>query len=366
MHTSPVLDSHVLARAEPTPFSPDRCTVFLGRDAVLAQQEMLNELSSRCGQEGAMEDLAYYFTAPWKVPCLLVLRTSSGEPWAAALFFQYRLRGFSTGVYVPGDYEGERNVVAPPAERAAVARHVTQYLLDRGANLTLITLMDADFAADPASVPAHYGAATRFRQLAHTLPVAATFDATLAPMGAHTRRNLRAARRRCQKDVAATFVAVPEISEAEFLAFNRLCTYSVTDEVARWRYASARAYGLFVGLRAGDGSWLSIVGGRHSRGITHVDWQMNHAAFPQLSLGTATRSWLIEYEISRGTTALRFEGGTPHSMGSAFRVQSAGSLMLVRRWLPIQLLRKLLPILLPKNFLVKIFCSPDFHWHTAR
>jgi hypothetical protein len=75
-------------------------------------------------------------------------------------------------------------------------------------------------------------------------------------------------------------------SESEFLVLNRNSLYPVFPWIAKWRFRCARGLpdSIFAGLRAADGSWLSMIGGRPRNRITYVDWQMNVKAFPALSI----------------------------------------------------------------------------------
>ena len=99
-----------------------------------------------------------------------------------------------------------------------------------------------------------------------------------------------------------------------------MCSYPVPDGVAGWRYDSTQAIAgrLFAGVRASDGRWLSLVGGRHHHDETAVAWQMNRESMAAESLSTVMRSYLLEYEVGRGTRRMSFDGGTPHSIYHAF------------------------------------------------
>ena len=110
------------------------------------------------------------------------------------------------------------------------------------------------------------------------------------------------------------------LSESEFLALNHRSLYPYLPWIVRWRFRYARKLpgSVFAGLRAKDGSWLSMIGGRRLNGTIYVDWQMNLKDFPAFSIGTALRAYLLEHEIARGTQMMTFEDGTPHTMNRAF------------------------------------------------
>jgi hypothetical protein len=186
-------------------------------------------------------------------------------------------------------------------------------------------------------------------------------------MGAHTRRNLRAARRRAQSVLGATFVIDPGLSESEFLAMNRTCLYPVSSEDAQRRFRSLQTLqgSLFAGLRDRDGRWLSLFGGRHHNGTTFIDWQMNISDLPAFSIGTAARAYLLEHEIERSTSFLVFEGGTLHLMRRAFLQQDVSGLLLARPFLSPYILRNVVGRILPKtNPLAKSMLANTLVWHS--
>jgi len=187
----------------------------------------------------------------------------------------------------------------------------------------------------------------------------------LARIGAKTRANLRYYRRRCDRELGAEFVPDADVSRSEFLAFNRDCTYDVSDELATFRYESLRAHQnqSLHGVRSCNGRWLSLIGVRHHNGFVEVDWQMNRADLPNLSLSTVMRSFLIEHEISVGSTRLYIEGGTPHSIARSFLKQRIGELTVVRNSYYVRLLERFAPIIFPpKNYVGQTLTDPELRW----
>src|ERR1035438_4053551 len=96
---------------------------------------------------------------------------------------------------------------------------------------------------------------------------------------------------------------------------------------------------VFCGVRAADGRWLSLVGGRRRPGAVALDWQMNLAGLQRYSLCTAMRAFLLEYEIAQGTRRVFFEGGTPHSMRHSFACTDVVDIIVQRRSASAWLLR---------------------------
>jgi hypothetical protein len=157
-------------------------------------------------------------------------------------------------------------------------------------------------------------------------------------------------------------------SESEFLVLNRNSLYPVFPWIAKWRFRCARGLpdSIFAGLRAADGSWLSMIGGRPRNRITYVDWQMNVKAFPALSIGTAMRAYLIEHEVARGTQLLTFEDGTTHSMNRAFVREVVCDLLLARPSLSPNVLRYLAARMpLKSNVLATTIRKGSTVWHSA-
>ena len=74
------------------------------------------------------------------------------------------------------------------------------------------------------------------------------------------------------------------------------------------------------------------------------------------------RILLIEEELARGTAQLRFEGGTPHSMRSAFDRESVSDLLYASPRLPAICLLLLGRVLPKGNLLGDVLSSPHLVW----
>lgn len=343
-------------------------TAVHGHKNVLALHETLSDLAERCGQSGVMDYLPFFLSVCrlWgKVPHLLLLPDSAGEPQAAVLLYEYGLGRISSGIFVPADLCGERTVLAPERLRSMIAWQAAEALLDRGAHLVFLSLRNGDFTSLHRA--ATHTCATRQRIALRTLPIASSFDATVAAMGSHTRRNLRHYRRLAESELGATFVPEANPSESEFLALNRDSLYPVFPWIAKWRFRNARGLrdSVLAGLQTADGSWLSLIGGRRRNRITYLDWQMNVKAYPALSIGTAMRAFLIEHEVARGSLLLTFEDGTPHSMNRAFVPENVCDLLLARPSLSPNVLRNLAARMpLKSNVLAATIRENTFVWHS--
>jgi hypothetical protein len=128
--------------------------------------------------------------------------------------------------------------------------------------------------------------------------------------------------------------------------------------------STSRTAPMLSGVKAADGRWLSLIGGRRRRGVTEIDWQLNLAGLPQHSLSTVMRSYMLEHEVALGTRKLVFEGGTPHSIRHSFTSVAAEDVIVHRRSLIAWAIRKAARWITPKkNFLGQLLHDPDLNWN---
>ena len=373
---------------EISPAREPRVRAIRGLREVLERQPELVALAERCGQMGAMDSLKYFLTGPYigrKVPVLLLVYgrrvgdggTAGGEGTeelvGAGVVQEYQVLGAGSGVYMTDDETGERTVIARAADRAWVAAVAAEELMGAGARLILLSAqMGAEAVKEVGARSRAYGGRCVWggsvRAIDQYLPLLETLEATLATLGKHTRRNLRYYRRRAEEKLGCVFVAQMEMSRAEFLAVNRICSYPVPDEIAGWRYdaTTGMAGGVFAGVRAGNGDWLSLLGGRHHHDRTSVAWQMNREEMAMYSLSTVMRSYLLEHEVGRGTRKLFFDGGTPHSIHHAFVTAEVAYLVARGQSVADRLLCRGLQGMLPENnFLRRVLSDAGMRWETG-
>jgi hypothetical protein len=245
--------------------------------------------------------------------------------------------------------------------------------MDRGARIVLLNLEPG--SPDSCQIcfeDAMAGSTKRWwgtqrREVGGTIALHKTFDATLARMGKHTRRNMRYYRRKAEAELGCSFI--PDVRSiltmAQLVELNYASTHPVPCSVLERRYQTTKSMdGFFcVGLSGADGKWISLLAGRRHHGVTEVDWQMNRAGMAKHSVGTVIRSYLIEHEIAIGMQKLFFEGGTPHSMRHSFLSEEAMDIVVMNRSLPVFLLRSIARWLHPeKNFLLQTLMSPAVKW----
>src|SRR5258705_2827491 len=356
-----------------------------GRTEILRLWPVLRVLSESSGQAGAADYLEYFLTGTdnlKKPPYLVLMATRRdvdvfklrpADLWGAVLVYEYRVLGFGSSLFTASDYNGSRAVIAPAKLRRQVSAAVCRYLMDRGAQIVLLNLEPGPpdscqicfEGAMAGNTKRWWG--TQRREVGATIDLYKTFDATLAAMGKHTRRNMRYYRRQAETELGCSFIADVRsmLTMAQLVELNYASTHPVPHSMLERRYQTTRSMdGFFcVGLSRADGQWISLLGGRRHHGVTEVDWQMNRDGLAKHSVGTVIRSYLIEHEIAIGMQKLFFEGGTPHSMRHSFLSEEAMDIVVMNRSLPVFLLRNIARWLRPeKNFLLQTLMSPAVKW----
>jgi len=372
----PVLLTRQATKLRPVP----AVHLVRGREAIVAMSGMLAELCRRTGQTGNMDSLEYFLGMPVtmrKTPYLVLVGLRPGVAPAAAsaddlqgalLLHEYRFARWGAQVFATDERTGRRTLIAPPEIRTRVAETACRALIERGAVAVLVTLeggREAQRTPQGEAVEPECWMATRTRVAPGYLPLAKTFDETLANMGRHTRRNLRYYRRRLEADLGVTFFPDAEIDLKTFLEVNRTSTLPIPKKAAAAQYKEMARLtnGLLAGVRSPDGRWLSLIGGRRHEGATEIDWQMNYAGLPRYSLSTVMRSYLLEHEIARGTARLIFEHGTPHSMRHSFVTPTVVDILVRRRSLREWALRRFADWIFPEqNFLRSALWDKNLVW----
>ena len=346
-----------------------------GGGSILRLQQVLAELSERCGQPGVMDDVGYFLSKPGtfrRVPHLLLFsrtptldleRLTANDLVGAVLLYKYTVLGCGIGTFSTNDRSGRGTLVAPAALRSTVAEMVTRRLMDGGALAVLISFRDGESEdrREDSNKKGLFGNSAandrrarwvwRERETPDYLTLEETYAGTLGKIGQRTRRNMRYYRKRAEGELGCAFLPLVQIDKREFLDFNRDCMYTVPTKVAMWRYDSLKYLEtpLFMGIKDRDGRWLSLLGGRRHNAGTEILWQMNRGGLSAYSLSIVMRSYFIEHEIAHGMTKLYMEGGTAHPMRFSFVNDKVTDLVVIRR--------SRLALLVPK--LVRLFIKPD-------
>jgi hypothetical protein len=346
-----------------------------GGGSILRLQQVLADLSERCGQPGVMDDVGYFLSKPGtfrRVPHLLLFskmpkldleRLTANDLVGAVLLYKYTVLGCGIGTFSTNDRSGRGTLVAPAALRSTMAEMVTRRMMNGGALAVLISFRDGESEdkREDSNKNGLFGNSAandrrarwvwRERETPDYLALEETYAGTLGKIGQRTRRNMRYYRKRAEGELGCAFLPLVQIDKREFLDFNRDCMYAVSTKVAMWRYDSLKylEVPLFMGIKDRDGRWLSLLGGRRHNAGTEILWQMNRGGLSAYSLSIVMRSYFMEHEIAQGMTKLYMEGGTAHPMRFSFVNDKVTDLVVIRRFR--------LALLVPK--LVKLFIKPD-------
>jgi hypothetical protein len=368
--------------------SPAHFFVVRGRKDILRIKPVLVSLSLLCGQKGAADFLEYFLTNSDglnKIPYLLLVSSRSSEDVSelraedmagAALIYEYTVMGFPSGLFSTRDFNGLRGIIAPAATRAKISAMICRYLAEHGARVVHVT-----FAAETATFcRVGFDEATedsrnqqrwwtvQSSEVGGSIAIGKTMDATLANIGRHTRRNLRYYRRKTEGELGCIFHDDLRgiLTMALFRELNSAATHPVTESVLKRRFAVMNSMeGSFcAGIKTGEDQLISLLGGRRHHSLTEIDWQMNRGGLSKYSIGTVTRSFLIEDEIKIGTERLSFEGGTMHTLRYSFLPQKAVDIVVRNQDPFVSLLRRFtVPLRLDKCFLFQTLANPGLKWH---
>lgn len=378
---------------EDSPDYPDRGSVVgtnvhlvRGRGPILKMQEVLSDFSECCGQPGAFDDVPYFLSKPGiftRTPYLLLVSKSATlnmEDIApdmllgAVLVYRNTKLGIGLGLYTTNDRSGWATVLAPVEMRAWIASRASLWLLDQGALAVMISYRgglpeNGNGFAEDAKDGRKLRWIRREREVMEYLPLASTYDATLARIGQRTRKNLRYYRRLAEAQLGCTFVPNVTISKAEFLDYNRECMYAVSAKIAALRYDLLKelASPLLMGIKDGNGRWLSLLGTRRLRNGTEILWQMNREGLPSYSLSIVMRSYCLEHEIEHGVPRLYVAGGTPHPIGRSFLRGKITDLVVLRRSVLGSLLPHLAKYLVTyDNGLAVALVDQNLEWRSSK
>ncbi|WP_047497525.1 hypothetical protein [Terriglobus sp. TAA 43] len=332
-------------------FAPlSTCVLISGSSDLLNAAHRLEEIGRQCGQENIEARLRFLLTVPYfgnKIPHAVLLYDQENELSAAVIILEYRWQQLGLGIFVPMDPDGDLTVLAAPELQSAAAGKAAAFLMQKQARAVYLVARSDGTGERIAGMPP---ITVLHRDLRRTLPLLGSLDETLASMGSRSRRNLRNFARRAIKEFGAVFYPDCDISEENLIEINQVCAYPVPDWVSSWRYHSAHTLGGFVGgLRAANGEWLSLLGGRRYGDTTIIDWQMNRIDLGSISIGTAMRYFQTEHEIAMGCKWLQFNGSTAHSIQNAFQRETVTDLLWMRSPYRLSFIRRLWAKLLPDS-----------------
>jgi hypothetical protein len=364
-----------------------RVAVLRGETEILKRAYLLAELAERCGQAGAMHWLEHFFTVPTfrgRTPCLLLgVNANADEDFKttdvswAVLMYEFSVLGFGLRTFSTDDISGFRTVIAPDGERHAAVTSAANALLQRGAQMLMISFSEdstgSEYALD-TNVACKW--AVRERPVMNTLLPKGTYQETLMSVGKTTRFNMRYYRRRLERRVPMELIGDARglFTSEEIDAINEQSLNPFSQALNRRQFRSVTNLrgGFLLCLRTAGGDWLGLIGGWRQAGTTVLLWQMNRAGYEQDSLGTVMRSYFVEHEIERGAGKIMFYGGTPNSIQNSFLRSKVTDVVVVRKSLWARLFRGVASIfakprwwMKSPNFMARAFCSDLMEWHES-
>lgn len=308
------------------PISPAQAEVLRGRAAIRGNAALLDAFVQGCEDADSLPSIVLWLRdveAQGGVP-LAALLYRDGKLSAVLLAVELTLGGWRTRLAFSGNLTGHCGFFASQElradERSCLLEGASDALLQNGDLWGL--LLSVKRGAEPSSVRAGIEAVST-RAVYDTFDLQGDFDASLAGLGAHTRRNLRYYRRRAEKELHTEFhsqLLGADLRDA-VLDLRTSMPTELPGGVLKNRIAHVmrRPEAFCMGVRAADGRWLSWVSGWRVGRCTYIDWQCNRAELARYSVSTVMRSYLIEQESRRAQLQIRFLGGTPHTMHYGFR-----------------------------------------------
>jgi hypothetical protein len=237
---------------------------------------------------------------------------------------EVRFWGVRTGFISGGDSMGRGLLLAPPEREQEIFIAAVSFLVDNGTH-GMRLLWTPQNALRP-NVLAELLPSARVQQTLEVhaegdwLRLQPTYEAFLAHLGPHTRRNLRYYRRKVQ----AAGYAYTGILRAEQLfptlqSLNQLADYPMDKArlVRDRRFFAAFGTPVVAGLRDAQGQFISLVTGFTEGSHLHILTQLNgeSEALRKLSISLVLRGYLIEEFIARGITAVHFVHGSSPMLG---------------------------------------------------
>src|SRR5258708_5023261 len=219
--------------------------IIRGSNSIVGLQEVLADLSVRCGQPGVMDDVGYFLSKPGtlrRVPHLMLFsksaaldleRLTADDLLGAVLLYRYMVLGCGIGMFSTNDRSGRGTLVAPAALRSAMAEMASRSLMDQCVLAVLLSFRNGDRASLESGTDLENGMslergtdkgqpiggstikdttarwAWRERETPDYLELKQTFDETLAKIGTRTRRNMRYYRKRAEGELGCIFL--PEV-----------------------------------------------------------------------------------------------------------------------------------------------------------
>jgi hypothetical protein len=246
-----------------------------------------------------------------------ILTISSGASVVGFLFAKERkFAGLRLGLIYADDVLGMMVAAKPGLEEQVFEAGLSHLMFSSGARGLRLLVPPTGYAmnairrlAQESPLDVHCGGSDHHTEL----PLGGSYEAFLKGLGDKTRRNFRYYRRRFE---SRGHLIVPQMGLSVFeqaaYTFEKLNVIGAGRNGIRraMRMLKTAKRPLLMGLRHENGEWLSILGGWYEGDRVVVFMQMNNEReFPQESLCTVARSYLIEAAIQGGFRKLVFWAG---------------------------------------------------------
>lgn len=254
--------------------------------------------------------------------------TFMGVVYATEHFF----KGLGSGYAVGGDFTGRGLLLCAPEDEACLLKEGVRHITANGVHSLHLRFLPKDSRRIALK-------GLKMKYLDAVIPgdrisLGPSYEEFLSGLGKHTRRNVRAYMRKTT-EVGIDFVSSLTREEYEDGVARLNAGSSFPAEVAHLardeRLLALHSGGQRLGLRAPDGSLVSILCGFRQGDRFHLLTQLNDSNYERFSLSLVLRGHTINHLIETGHSELQFMGGSSLSFGRFCEPQSYRSIFVDRK-----------------------------------
>ncbi|SFS08895.1 Acetyltransferase (GNAT) domain-containing protein [Granulicella pectinivorans] len=229
---------------------------------------------------------------------------------------EHYIRSIGTGYAIAGDFAGRGAILCRPQDESEVLKCAIETMTSHGIHSLHLRLLPTD--QRQVRIPQLKIECMEALTPGDRMLLPPTFDAFLATLGKHTRRNVRYYSRKAQAE-GIEFVSCLTQQQFDDAVVRLNAATDFPAEPLRLT-RDARLMQLHdgcqrFGLRTADGTFIAILSGFTQGNRFHVLTQLNDASYEHLSLSLVLRGYTVEHLIGSGHTSLQFMGGTSLSFG---------------------------------------------------